>query len=175
MMKFRIVQTRAEDCLWRYIERYSPQTVRYIADPKDHGDYRCFVAVGTADEFIGLGIVDLGPLALGPLAEQTVGCLENILVLEQYRRQRIGTALLQALLSIAWQSHARHVWWTVDYGNITAIAFYQCNGAVFIAEEDSQADDPQKYYTVVIPNPALYTTPAKRKYLGTRDAALPLF
>jgi ribosomal protein S18 acetylase RimI-like enzyme len=173
-MKFRIVETHAQDRLWRHIERYSPQTVGYIADPTSQSDHRCFVALGEDDEFIGLATVDLGPLRFGPLAQQTVGCLENILVLDPFRRQGVGTALLQSVLSVAWRSQARHVWWTVDYANSAAIAFYQSNGAVFIAEEDPQADNPEKYYTVVIPSPALAAIPANRQNLGTTNAGSPL-
>ena len=151
-MQFQITEAQREGRLWGHIERYSPQTARYMADPKDDGDYRCFVATGKDDEFIGLCVVDLGPLGLGPLADQMVGCLENILVVEPYRRRGIGTALLREVLSAAWKSHARHVWWTVDYENIAAIAFYQSNGAVFIAEEDPQAENPEKYYKVLVSN-----------------------
>jgi GNAT superfamily N-acetyltransferase len=154
-MNFRITETRMGQRNWECIERYSAQTVGYINDPQDDGDYRCFVAVGPSEEFIGLCIVDLGRLALGPLAAQWVGCLENILVQEAYRRQGIGTALLQAALTAAWKTGARCVWWTVEYTEAAALAFYERNGAVFIAEEDPQAEHPEKYYTVVITNPDL--------------------
>jgi GNAT superfamily N-acetyltransferase len=153
-MAYRVTQTRPGDGLWRHIEQHSPQTVRYMADPEDRGDYRCFVALSARDEFIGLSIVDIGRLGFGPLADRPVACLENVLTLEPHRRQGVGTALLCAGLDAAWESDARHVWWTVDYGNVTAIAFYNSVGAAFIAEEDPQADEPERYYTVVVASPA---------------------
>jgi len=164
----RITETHAKDALWGYIERYSAQTVGYMADPKDGGDYRCFAALGPHDEFVGLAIVELGRLGFGPLADQLVGCLENILVLEPYRRQGIGTALLQRILRTAWESQARHVWWTVEYDNAAAIGLYQRIGAVFIAEEDPEAEKPERYYTVVVPNRSLSKQP---KALGPRGRA----
>lgn len=148
-----IVQTLPGDNLWRHIERYSPQTVQYIADPDDTGDYRCFVAVDGHDEFMGLCVVDICRLGFGPLKDQTVACLENILVSKEYRRQGLGSRLLEAALMSAWKSHVAYVWWTVDYANTGAIAFYRANGALFIAEEDPGAEVPERYYTALIPNP----------------------
>ena len=69
------------------------------------------------------------------------------------QKHGIGSALLQTALSAAWESGAAHVWWTVGYENTPAIGFYLENGAVFIAEEDPDAESPERYYTVVIQNP----------------------
>ena len=151
-MPHRIVETRPGDGLWAHIERYSPQTVGYIADPSDEGDYRCFVAVDAASGFLGLCIIDVHRLGFGPPAEQTVACLENMLVDENCRRGGVGSALLRTALAAAWNAGAAHVWWTVGYGNPGAIAFYLANGAAFIAEEDPGSDEPG-YYTCVIARP----------------------
>jgi hypothetical protein len=124
-----------------------------MGDPSDRGDYRCFIALAARDDFAGLCIIAVAPLGFGPLADQTVACLENILVPTRYRRQGIGTALLQRGLGAAWQSGAAHLWWTAEYENLAAIAFYKCGGAVFIAEEDPASDKPQKCYAVVVANP----------------------
>ena len=152
-MTYRLTQTRPGDELWPCIERHSAQTVRYLANPNDVGDYHCFVAVDEDDAFMGLCIVSICRLGFGPLAEQTVACLENILVVEAHRRHGIGSTLLQKALSAAWESGAAHVWWTVEYENTSAIDFYVANGAVFIAEEDPDDKDPERYYTVVVPSP----------------------
>jgi len=153
-----ITQTQPGDKLWGYIERHSPQTVQYMTDPSDDGDYRCFVAVDEHDAFMGLCVVDIGRLGFGPLADQTVACLENILVLEGHRRRGTGSALLQTALAAAWELGSAHVWWTVEYENTGAIGFYLANGAVFIAEEDPDSEAPERYYTVVIPNPKRHET-----------------
>lgn len=155
-----ITQTRPGDEFWHHIQCHSPQTVGYIADPNDHGDYRCFVALDPADTFLGLCIIDIGRLGFGPLADQRVACLENILVREDQRRQGTGAALLRSALALAWQEGADHVWWTVGYENTEAIAFYHAMGAAFIAEEDPDAEAPERYYTAVIQNPGKGRTAA---------------
>ncbi len=162
-MRYRVIQTEPGHELWRHIERHSPQTVGYMADPNEEGDYRCFVALDGQGRFAGLSIVAIGRLGFGPLANQTVGCLENILVLRSCRRQGIGSALFQKALEAAWQAHAVQVWWTIGYQNRVAIAFYRSRGAIFIAEEDPASDSPEQYYTVVVANPhaAARRPPAK--------------
>ena len=152
-MPHHIQETHPGDALWQHIEAYSPQTVGYIADPDDRSDYRCFVATDDADAFAGLCIVALAPLGFGPLAGRTVACLENILVAESHRRGGTGSALLGAALDAAWNAGAGWVWWTVEYENDKAIAFYAKNGAAFIPEEDLDTEPPERYYTAVIVNP----------------------
>ncbi len=152
-MNYQISETAPGDELWSYIEHYSPQTLRYIASASPHSSYRCFIANHAEQQFLGLSIVEIGPLGFGPLAARTVGCLENILVLEPHRRRGIGTALVRAALQAAWAAGACHVWWTVPYENEGAIAFYSSLGALFIAEEDPDSPTPEKYYTVVLPGP----------------------
>lgn len=153
-MKYEVVRSTVGDALWGYVVEHSPQTIRYMEDPNDKGDYHCFVAVTADSDFVGLSVIDIGPMRFGPLADQTVGFLENILVLRPYRRRGVGRALLRAALEAAWQRRAEHVRWTVTYEN-EALHFYRSVGAVFIPEEDPQAEDPEKYYTVVMVNPQL--------------------
>ena len=100
------------DGLWQHIERHSLQTVGYMADPKDGGDYQCFVALDAQGSFARLSIVAIGRLGFGSLADQAVGCLENIFVPTPYRRGGIGSALFEKALDAAWQAGAVHVWWS---------------------------------------------------------------
>jgi GNAT superfamily N-acetyltransferase len=158
-MGHEITQTRPGDRHWAHIERHSRQTVGYIADPNDTGDYRCFVATDERNAFMGLCIIALNPLGFGPLAEQTVACLENMLVDKDHRGQGIGSALLRTALAAAWEQGAAHVWWTVEYENTGAIAFYLANGAAFIPQEDAGTDGPERYYTCVIANPTARREP----------------
>lgn len=152
-MDNRIVETCPGDEHWRHIQRHSPQTVGYIADPADQAEYRCFVAVDADGEFLGLSIVAISPLGFGPLADRTVACLESMLVSEAHRKQGIGGALLLRALAASWQAGAEHVWWTVEYENVPAIRFYHANGATFFPEEDSASPVPEPYYLAVIQNP----------------------
>ncbi len=152
-MRYRVIHTEPGHELWQYIEQHSPQTSGYMSDPHDEGDYRCFVALDAQGRFAGLSIIAIGRLGFGPLANQTVACLENILVPRSCRRKGIGSALFQKALEAAWQAHAVQVWWTIGYQNRAAIAFYLSRGAIFIAEEDPASHNPEQYYTVVVANP----------------------
>lgn len=154
-MDFQIVESKAGDSLWAHVAEHSPRTIRWIEDSKDDGDYHCFVATGDQDEFLGLCVIDIGSMYFGPLADRMVGFLEEALVLEPYRRKGIGTALVRAALSFAWQCGADHVRWTVDYQSTESIAFSQSIGVAFVPEEDPDAEQPEKYYTVVAINPKL--------------------
>ncbi len=159
----RIVETSPGDGFWRHIQRYSPQTVGYIADPGDQADYRCFVAVAADGEFLGLSVVAVAPLGFGPLADRTVACLENILVAEGQRKRGIGSELLRAVLAASWQAGAEHIWWTVEYENVPAIRFYHANGATFFPEEDSASPVPEPYYLAVIQNPSRMAGPEQQR------------
>ena len=147
-MNYTIGQVRPEDSLWEHVPEHSPQTIRYMTDPNDSGEYHCFLAVGADNAFLGLSIVDIGPMHFGPLAGETTGFLENILVLPAYRRQGIGTALLHAALDAAWEAGAKHVRWTVGYED-EGLPFYHALGFVFVPEEDPKSQNPEHYYTVV--------------------------
>ncbi len=129
-----------------------PSTARYIADPQDPGDYHFFAAVEGEHGVIGGAVLDLGPLRFGPLAEMTVGFLENIEVDEPFRRRGVGRALLEAVLGFAWRWGAQNVRWTVDWANAPGVAFYAACGVGVIPEGDSpQTAEP--YYTLVAVNP----------------------
>jgi GNAT superfamily N-acetyltransferase len=151
-MDYTIIQVSVGDPFWSHVAEHSPQTVQYMADPNDGGNYHCFLAMGADNAFLGLSIVDVGPMHFGPLADETTGFLENILVLPAYRRQGIGTDLLQAALDNAWEAGARHVRWTVGYED-EGLPFYHKLGFAFVPEEDPQNEHPERYYTVVAVNP----------------------
>lgn len=155
-MEHRIVKTEQGDSLWPHIASHSPQTVRWVEDPEDDGNYHCFLALGNEDEVLGFCVIDIAPLAFGPLAEHIIGFLEELLVFAQHRRKGIGTSLLDAALSAAWQREAQHVRWVVDYENAPALALSSKAGAAFIPEEDPEAAEPENCYTAVTVNPKLH-------------------
>ena len=86
-MEYRIVESIVGEELWHFVVEHSPQTVRHMENPSDGGNYLCFLAVGSGKTFLGLSVIDIGPMHFGPLAADTVGFLENILVLPPYRRR----------------------------------------------------------------------------------------
>jgi GNAT superfamily N-acetyltransferase len=154
-MEYQIVQCEDGDEFWPYISEHSPETVRWIKERKDPGGYYCFAAADENKKFLGLSVIDIGAMAFGPLAEKTIGFFEEVQVFEQFRRKGIGTALMRAALSLAWQYGAEHVRWVVDYENAGGIALSQKAGAAFIPEEDPDSEEPERYYTVVVVNPKL--------------------
>lgn len=154
-MDFQIAQSKRGDSLWPHVIEHSPQTVRWVEDPKDDGNYNCFLALGDKNKFMGLCVIDIAPLAFGPLSDRIIGFLEELRVLAPYRRNGIGTALLHAALSLAWQRGANNVHWVLDYENTEGIAFCLSAGVAFIAEkdEDPETGEPEEYYFVVAVNP----------------------
>lgn len=153
-METRVGECRPGDDLWPDVAGLFPRAVAHMADTADDGDYHFFAAVDEAGRFLGGSVVDVGPMGFGPLADATVGFLEDIEVLEPHRRRGVGSALLGAALRFAWDAGAEHVRWTVDYGNAAAIALYRGAGALFIPEEDPGAAEPERCYTVVVGRPA---------------------
>ncbi len=156
-MDFRIQESDENSASWPDIVRHFPEVARWKEERTDRGGYYCFAAVGSGDEFLGLGVIDIGALAFGPLADRTIGFLESILVLEPYRRQGIGGTLLRRMLSFAWQQDADSVRWNLDYENAAGIALSSSVGAACVPEEDPEAEQPDKSYTVVAVNPKLVT------------------
>jgi ribosomal protein S18 acetylase RimI-like enzyme len=150
-MDYKITKTEQGDELWHHIIENFPQTILWLEDPQDEGNYNCFVAVGESGEFLGLSVIDIAPLAFGPLADEIIGFLEEVTVPESYRRKGIGTSLLEAALEQAWRNGARHVRWIVGYDNPAGIALSRKAGAAFVPEEDPESGS---CYTAVVTAPA---------------------
>ena len=156
-MDFQILESNEGSAFWAVIVQHFPEVKRWKDERKDKGDYYCFAAIGGGDEFLGFGVIDIGALAFGPLADRTIGFLEKVRVLEPHRKQGIGKAILQHVLSFAWQQGAESVRWNLDYENVAGIALSSSVGAAFVPEEDPEAEHPDKSYTVVAVNPKLVT------------------
>ena len=152
-MDFRILESDEDSPFWPHIVQHFPEVKRWKEERTDSGGYYCFAAVGAGDEFLGFGVIDIGALAFGPLADRTIGFLEDIRVLEPHRRNGIGKAMLRRVLSFAWQQGAESVRWNLDYENAAGIALSSSVGAAFVPEEDPEAEHPDKSYTVVAVNP----------------------
>ena len=150
---FSVVEVRAGDRFWDAVCGACPGVARWTADGKDDGSYHCFAAVRPG-EFLGAAVIDVGPMGFGPLADDTVGFLEDIEVEAEHRRSGVGTALLASVLDRAWDLGALSVRWTVDSANAAGIGLYRAVGAAFVPDEDPGAAEPQKRYTVVLQRPA---------------------
>lgn len=168
MTDYRIIQTLPGDQFWHYIADYSPQTIHWMGDLQDAGHYHGFLAMTIDNALLGLCVIDISPLGFGPLAEDTVGFLEDIHVLPRCRRQGIGTALLRAALEEAWRQGAQHVRWSIGY-DAEALPFYRMLGFAFIPEEDPQHDPPERYYTVVATSPRNIPSDEFKDSTGTVD------
>ncbi len=138
---------------WPPVAALFPRAVRWMNDPKDGGNYHFFAATGNDGRFLGGSVIDIGNMRFGPLAEKKSGFLEDIHVAESERRKAVGSALLRATLDHAWRAGCESVRWTVQYDNLEAIAFYRGMGLGFIPDEDPDADEPERQYTVVAINP----------------------
>ena len=143
---------------WGGVVKLLPRAVVWSEDPNDTGDYHFLAATDETGRFLGGCVIDIGPMGFGPLAEETIGFLEDIEVIEEHRRRGVGRALLRSALDLAWERGARSVRWTVDYGNAAGIALYSSLGLAFVPEEDPDAEHPEKCYTVVAANPAAEDT-----------------
>ena len=152
-MKVRVVQVQPGEALWPKVAALFPRVMRWMQDPRDGGDYRFFAATDGRGAFLGASVMDVGPMHFGPLSDVTIGFLEDIHVLEPHRRKGVGTALLRATLEHAWVTGCQNVRWTVEYGNQAGIALYESMGCGFVPEEDPDAEQPLKCYTVVAINP----------------------
>jgi ribosomal protein S18 acetylase RimI-like enzyme len=130
-----------------------PRTVQWMQDTDDDGDYRFFAATDSEGTFLGASAIDVGRMGFGPLADITVGFLEDICVVEEHRRKGAGAALLRATLKHAWECGCEHVRCTVEYANDAGIALYRSVGMGVIPEEDPQDETPVKCYTVISLNP----------------------
>jgi len=150
-----IAECKQGDDLWPTVAELFPRNVAWMNDPTDDGDYHFFAATDDHGVFLGATVIDIGPMGLGPLCDMTTGFLENIEVLQEYRRKGVGAVLLRAALDFAWERGARSVRWTVDYENLGGMTLYKRLGLAFVPEEDPNAEEPQRCYTVVAINPSV--------------------
>lgn len=139
--------------MWLPVAAFFPRAVRWMGDPKEGGNYHFFAATGDGGRFLGGSVIDLSSMRFGPLAKTKSGFLEDIHVVESERRKGIGSALLRATLDHAWDQECESVRWTVQYDNAAAIALYRNMGLGFVPDEDPDAEQPERQYTVVAINP----------------------
>ncbi len=103
-------------------------TVEQMNDEK--GLFRCFVAEGESGEIIGM--------ALWFIAYYTwVGkslYLDDLYVKEDYRKHKIGSALLAKVFEAARAAYCKRVRWQVLRWNEPAISFYEKAGALIDGE-----------------------------------------
>lgn len=154
-MKVKVTQCSPSDPLWPQIAEMFPRAIKWLDDPNDDGNYHFFAATDDDGAFVGGSVIDIGNLRFGPLSDMQIGFLEDIQVSTPHRRQGVGTALLRAVLNLAWECGAQNVRFTVDYDNTAGIALYKSMGFAFVPEEDPDSENPEKCYTVVTVNPKL--------------------
>lgn len=152
-MKTKIKRVKPGDAAWPSVAALFPRAVRWMNDPKDGGDYHFLSATGEGGRFLGGSVMEIGRMRFGPLAETKAGFLEDLQVSESERRKGIGCALLRATLDHAWNLGCENVRWTVPYENVAAIALYRGMGLGFVPDEDPDAKQPERQYTVVAINP----------------------
>ncbi len=98
-------------------------TVERMREEKDL--FRCLVAETTEKEIVGMALYFFAYFTW-------VGkslYLEDIIVRQAYRQQKIGTELLGRVMQVAGEENCRRVRWQVLDWNEPAIAFYRKCGA----------------------------------------------
>ena len=148
-----IRETKPGDDAWPQVADLFPRAAGWLNDPRETGDYRFFVATDDNGSLLGGSVVEIGTLWFGPLSHVRAGFLEDIEVLEPHRRKGVGTSLLRAALDSAWEAVCESVRWTVAYDATDAIALYRKMGFGFVPEEDPDAEQPDKTYSVVAIDP----------------------
>jgi GNAT superfamily N-acetyltransferase len=87
--------------------------------------FNCFVAETEAKEIVGMALYFFAYFTW-------VGkslYLEDIYIKESYRKQKLGTALLNRVFEVARQEDCKRVRWQVLNWNSSAIQMYKKNGA----------------------------------------------
>ena len=135
-MGIEVYETAIGDKHWETIRSTFPHAVTLQQECEDDG-----------------AVIDLGKAGFGPLADRSVGYLDDIFVHADTRRAGIGTALIRRILHSAWSQNAEHVRSNITYEDEAAIAFFDRPGFAFIPDEPPEKEDAETSYTVVTINP----------------------
>ncbi|NLF67458.1 MAG: GNAT family N-acetyltransferase [Candidatus Anammoximicrobium sp.] len=95
-------------------------------------------AVDSSGHVLGGVHMDIGPMEFGPLAEERLAYLEQLLVLPQNRGQGLGTALLLRAVEESTARGCSHIRCNVSWGNPAAIAVYRRAGFALTCLEDGE-------------------------------------
>ena len=101
-------------------------------------------AVDSSGHVLGGAHMDIGPMEFGPLAQERLAYLEQLLVLPGYRGQGLGTSLLLRAVEESTARGCSHIRCNVSWGNPAAIAVYRKTGFALTCLEDGE-------YFVVMP------------------------
>jgi RimJ/RimL family protein N-acetyltransferase len=116
------------------------------ADRPDRDQWRfaCICAVTQSAEVLGGAHMDMGPVNFGPLSEDKLAYLEQLIVREEYRQQGLGTELLKRLVEVAKDEGCQYIRYNVHWDNPAAIAVAKkCGFALTDVEEEGG-----RYFTV---------------------------
>jgi ribosomal protein S18 acetylase RimI-like enzyme len=153
-MNTKVRRVTPDEALWSSVAELFPRAVRWLKNPTEEGDYHFFAATDDGGTFLGGSVIEVGALRFGPLSEMPAGYIEDIHVIETYRRQGVGSTLLRATLDYAWSCGCETVRGTVVYDNTAGIALYRAMGLGFVPDEDPSQEEPERQYTVVALNPS---------------------
>ena len=148
-----IREAKPSDDAWAQVADLFPCAIDWVDDPNETGEYRFFIATDDGGSLLGGSLIEIGTLRFGPLSDVRAGFLEDISVLESHRREGVGAALLGAALNCAWQAGCESIRATVAYDATAGIALYRGAGFGFIPEEDPDAEQPDRIYSIVASNP----------------------
>ena len=95
-------------------------------------------AVDSSGQILGGAHMDIGPLEFGPLAEERLAYLEQLLVFPEYRGRGLGTSLLFRAVEEAATRGCSHIRFNVSWGNPAAIAACRKAGFALTCLEDGE-------------------------------------
>ena len=108
---------------------------------RDQWQFRCICAVTESGHVLGGVHFDLGPRNFGPLADDRIVYVEHAFVRPEYRRQAVGTELLQQAIEVAREEGCQLMRCNSSWKNPAEIALFKKCGFALACIEDG------KYFT----------------------------
>jgi GNAT superfamily N-acetyltransferase len=154
-MAFSIIPVRLDEDLWLDVVAILDETASELLLDDEESRYRVLAAVDDDVGVIGATVLEIGKIGFGPLAANSVGFIETLYVLPDYRAKGVGKRMICATFVYAWQCGCESVRASIGYDESAAISLCEKLGMAFVPEEDLKAVGGEPRYTVIAINPEL--------------------
>jgi ribosomal protein S18 acetylase RimI-like enzyme len=100
----------------------------------DRDQWRSFYvcALVSTDHVLGGACFDVGPKNFGPLAQELVAIVEHVLVRPEYRRQGIGSSVMEATIEAAREAGCQCMRCNVRWDDPAEIALFKSCGFALV-------------------------------------------
>ena len=92
---------------------------------RDQWMFACICAVTETGRVLGGVHMDMGPIVFGPLGEEKLAYLEQLLVRAEYRRGGIGTELLCKAIEVARAADCQYIRCNASWDNSAEMALFK--------------------------------------------------